>query len=438
MKSIGIQVAAGSPAWRAGLRSGMRLLTMNGEPVLDFIDYEYFSAQRRIRCRMEGDEREYLIRKQAYEPLGMELETELYPPERRCANRCIFCFEDQLPPGVRDSLHAKDDDWRYSLLFGNYVTLTNMKEADFARLIARRVSPIYVSVHATDPEVRVDMMANPRAGAIMEQLTRLKEGGITFHAQVVLCPGINDGDVLERTIHDLWSLYPAAQSVAVVPLGMTHFRQGLRELTPVDAACACRVIRQVEAFSRWTRQAHGLDFAYASDEMYQIAHMDWPRYDAGGHQPQIANGVGLFHDLLADFDAALADAPARLAVPRQITLATGYSAYETLKDMMARLSAHTKGFSARVVRIRNDFFGDTITVAGLLTGGDLARQLEGLPLGDALLIPGSSLKDGDTLFLDDTTLEQLAQRLRVPVIPVPDDGYRLVELALGIKEEAWE
>jgi len=438
MTAVRIQVETGSPAWRAGLRSGMRLVSMNGEPVLDFIDYEYFSAQKRIVCRIEDDDREFVIRKREYDSLGLELEMELYPPERRCANRCVFCFEDQLPEGMRESLHSKDDDWRYSLMFGNYVTMTNMKEADFERLIARKVSPIYVSVHATDPAVRVELLTNPRAGQIMEQLNRLKEGGIQFHAQVVLCPGINDGDVLEKTIHDLWSLYPAAQSVAVVPLGMTAHRKGLRELRPMDEESARRAISQVEAFSGWTRKTHDVEFVYATDEMYQIAQMDWPRYDEDGYRVQIANGVGIFHELLKDFDLALEDAPQKLDAPRHITLATGDSAAETFRGLMERLEQHTEGFVSRTVRIQNDFFGDTITVAGLLTGGDIARQLAGIPLGDAVLIPGNSLRDGEDIFLDDMTLEELEAALGVPVIPVPDDGYRLVELALGMKEETWE
>ena len=206
----------------------------------------------------------------------------------------------------------------------------------------------------------------------------------------------------------------------------------------MTAEDACRAISQVEAFSRWTQSAHGTPFVFASDEMYQIAHQGWPRYGEEDYRVQIANGVGLFHTLLDEFEGAVEDAPEALDAPRHITLATGDSAFETFQDLMERLSQHTEGFTARTVRIQNDFFGHTITVAGLLTGGDIARQLAGLPLGDAVLIPGNSLRDGEDIFLDDMTLEQLEDTLGVPVIPVPDDGYRLVELALGIKEETWE
>jgi len=421
----------GSPAYRAGLRSGWELETVNGEKLLDFIDYEYFCAQNELWVRANG--KDFHLVKEDEEDWGFVPDTELYPAERRCANHCVFCFEDQLPAGMRDSLHAKDDDWRYSLLFGNYVTMTNMGEADFSRLIARHVSPLFISVHTTNPELRVKMMANPRAGLIMEQLRRLADAGISFHCQIVLCPGWNDGEELERTLRDLASLRPAACSAAVVPLGMTVHRQGLVALNPVTRKAALDAVHRLEAFADRCEAETGERFAFGADELYQLAGLPWPRYEAGGHSPQLSNGVGIMHELISEFEEALEDAPASLNKPRRITLATGHAAAPTMARLLARLESKVANFSARVVEIRNDFFGETITVAGLLVGSDLARQLEGRELGDALLIPGSTLKAGTELFLDDWTLTQLQDTLQVPICPVPDDGYELLALALGLE-----
>ncbi len=430
-----VSVAPRSPAGRAGLRPGMELVSVNGETFRDFIDLEYFEsmAELTLLARENGVERQYVIRKPAYTPLGLEMEDAVYPPERQCANHCIFCFVDQMPCHMRPSLYGKDDDWRYSLLFGNYVTLTNLGDREFQRIIDRGVSPLNISVHATDGAVRAAMMGNPRAASIMEQLRRLQAGGIQFHCQVVLCPGHNDGPVLQRTLEDLWSLYPAAQSVAVVPVGLTRFREGLEGLRLPTAEEMGRTIDAIEAFSRRCLEEKQEHFCYASDECYQLAGRPWPRYEDGCHTPQLSNGVGLFHDLLTEYEAALEELPPRLDGPRRVLLATGVSAASTMEELTRGLMDRYPELSCQVVTVRNRFFGDTITVAGLLTARDILHSIQGLQ-ADVLLIPQVCLRDGEDVFLDDITLEAFAEAVGFPVLPVENDGAALLMALTGLAD----
>lgn len=426
-------VDPGSPARRAGIRTGDRLLDIDGQPVTDFIDYRYLTDGERVtlRTRRGRHERMTIIEKEVGQPLGLTLDAELYPTERQCANRCMFCFVDQLPRGLRSTLYVKDDDWRYSMLFGNYVTLTNLSDRELVRIVSRRVSPLYISVHATDGALRAAMMGNPVAARIMDQLRALARGGIVFHCQVVLCPGVNDGAALDRTLTDLRALYPAARSVAVVPLGLTRHRDGLPALAPVGAADAQRAVAQVEALADRCLRESGERFAYASDELYQRAGLPWPRYRGASPVHQMSNGVGMMDEFMTGFEDALGGVPSRLASPRRVAVATGISAAPTIASLCAMLEERTQGLSVRVQAVENRFFGPSVTVAGLLSGADIADSIRNTDVGDVLFVPASSLREEDALFLDGTSLDWLERELGASVVPACEDGFAFVELLLG-------
>lgn len=421
-------------AQRAGIRPGWTLLSINGEPVLDFIDYNWFSAQEELEILADtgAGERHIVVCKPAEEPLGLELEG-LYPQERQCANRCVFCFVDQMAPGMRDSLYVKDDDWRYSVLFGNYITLTNISDREFERILKREPSPLYVSVHATDPAVRQRMMENDRAGRILEQLRRLGEAGIVLHCQIVLVPGYNDGEVLRGSLRDLWALYPAVRTVAVVPVGLTQFRQGLPQLQPVDRDAALAAVQIVESFSEECKLQRDVRFAFAADELVERAGLPPRRYD-GEHTPQVANGVGLVSNLLDEFEWALEDLPAKLDAPRRVTIITGTSAYGLMEQIAQTISQRVGNLSVRVIKAQNRLFGDSVTVVGLLSGEDFAAAAQGQDLGDVLLISQAALRSGEDVFLDGMTLEQLSRQVGVPVRATGCDGEALARAICGLED----
>lgn len=424
-------IAPGSPAAKAGLRPGMTLHRINGEEILDFIDLAWFESLPEWEAEISLKGRVKTVSLRKGEALsGLEPAEDAYPPEKRCANRCLFCFVDQMPPGMRPSLYGKDDDWRYSLLFGNYVTLTNMTEGDFARLIRRQVSPINISVHTTDPGLRARLMGNPRAAKLGEQLRRLAEGGIAFHCQIVLCPGLNDGEQLSRTLDDLYALAPAALSAAVVPVGVTKFRKGLEPMRRPDRAEAADAVGRIQRAAERATAETGHRFAFGSDELYQLAGLPWPRYPDGCHTPQLGNGVGLLHDFLSGAEAALGELPAALKSPREVWMVTGAAMYDTLSSLARQTEARAGGFTARVIKADNRYFGEEITVAGLLTARDM---LAALPPGraDLLLLPPTCLRQGEDVFLDDMTLREFAEKAGMPVTAAPGDGYDLVYAMIG-------
>lgn len=424
-------VAPGSPAAKAGLRPGMTLRKINGEEILDFIDLTWFESIPRWEAEVshKGQVKRVVLNK-GEELSGLEPDEAAYPPEKHCANHCLFCFVDQMPPGMRPSLYGKDDDWRYSLLFGNYVTLTNMTDADFSRLIRRQVSPINISVHATEPELRVRLMRNPRAAELMGQLRRLAEGGISFHCQIVLCPGLNDGEHLSRTLADLYTLAPAALSAAVVPVGVTKFREGLEPLRRPNQAEAADAVKRIEAAAEIALADSGQRFAFGSDELYQLAGLPWPRYPDGCHTPQLGNGVGLLHDFLSGAEEALGELPAALRTPREVWMVTGSAMYDTIASLARQTEDRVKGFTARVFLAENHYFGEEITVAGLLTARDI---LAALPPGgaDLLLLPSTCLRQGEDVFLDDMTLADFTVQAGMPVAAAPGDGYELIWKMIG-------
>lgn len=421
---------ADSIAAELDIRPGDHLCAINGESVEDVIDYESLCAQERLLLSLQdenGAPYEAEVEKDEYEPLGLAFETGLMSSPRLCRNHCVFCFIDQLPRGGRETLHVKDDDWRLSLIMGNYVTLTNADDAEFARICKRRVSPLYISVHAANGEVRKRMMRNPTADRLMPRLERLKAEGLQFHAQIVLCPELNDGAVLQETLAAIYALRPSALSVAVVPVGLTRFREGLyplRRATRAEAACA---IDAVEAIARQSLAQYGTPFAYAADEMYILAGRPLPPYGAYGDFPQIENGVGLLRMFEQGFSEALAQKQP-LSLPRALPAACGTAAAPFLRGLFTRLTPY--GVHVDLHAVVNEYFGPTVTVSGLVTGGDIAVQLgaAGGLCGEALLLPETMLRERDTTFLDGMTVSQLAQRLQRPVWPLPAaDGAAFID-----------
>lgn len=422
------RVEADSPAAREGLRAGDRLLSVNGEPIKDLIDYEALSVRSRLIVEVErsGEKLRYLVRKKVGEPLGLCFETTLMDRMQTCKNRCLFCFVDQMPKGIRSSLNVKDDDWRLSFIMGNYVTLTNVSEAEFERILKRRVSPLYVSVHSTDPALRVKLMSNPTAGRIMERLTALKEAGITFHTQIVLCPGLNDGEALERTLADLASLYPYCASVAAVPVGLTKYREGLYPLRGYTVDEARALIEYGEKKQAQYREQWDDTFFYLSDEWYLTAELPLPPAVSYGDFPQIENGVGLLRLFELDFREALAE-KTPLPSPRQITVAGGTAANPFFRDLYKYLEDYN--IYADVVPVQNRFFGGNVHVAGLVTAGDLMAAFPG-PGDGPLLIPRNMLREKDSVFLDGVTLAELEQKLDRRIFPF-SGGREFIELIFG-------
>ena len=429
-----VHVSAGSPAERLGLRPGDQLESIDGEPVIDQIDYQALTAQSSfLLCvRRGGEQLRIPVRKEEWEPLGLTLDQSIVSKPRPCANRCVFCFIDQMPPGMRPTLYVKDDDWRLSLMMGNYITMTNMTDEEFGRVVRRRVTPLYISVHATDPEVRVRMMKNPRADQLMPRLRRLKAEGLRFHCQVVLCPGWNDGAVLDRTLRELSELWPAAGSVALVPVGLTRFREHLPHLTPYDAAGAAALLDQAEGWRTRFLERLGTRFVFPSDEFYCLSGRPIPPDEAYEDYPQIENGVGMLRLFETDLFAAAEDEPVAETAPRRLLIACGSSVAPVMQGWCDALAP--AGTTVRVKPIRNRYFGETVTVTGLLTGQDLVAQLRDEE-ADAILIARNMLRAEGDLFLDDMTLDEAAAALPAPLHVVDNTGDALWRAISGL--EGW-
>ena len=425
------KVDPGSRADRAGIRAGDDLLSINGEEIRDVLDYRFYLADKKIDLALLRDGTPYTVtvKKGTYDDIGLDFATPLMDEKQSCRNKCVFCFIDQLPKGMRKSLYFKDDDSRLSFLHGNYITLTNMTERDIDRIIKMRFSPINVSVHTTNPELRVRMMKNKRAGAVLAYLPKLAASGIELHCQIVLCRGLNDGAELDRTMRDLAALAPAVDSVSVVPAGLTDHRDGLYPLTPFTPDECAAVIAQVDAFASECLAKHGSRLFFCADEFYLSAGLPIPDEDYYEEYPQLENGVGMIRSALEDFTAELdaAPPPSPDAEPRTVTLATGVAAEGLMRELARMTHEKYPRVTVNVRAIKNDFFGHSVTVSGLLTGQDLKRQLAGLDLGAACLIPSSALRAGEDVFLDDMTVSDLSSALAVPVIPT-DESNLLSEM----------
>ncbi len=420
-----MNVEPGSVADRIGLRAEDILLEIGNEPVLDEIDYQALisSSTLHIKVQREEDILSFRAHKQDWEPLGITLDESAVLKPRACRNRCVFCFVEQMRPGMRPSLYVKDDDWRLSLMMGNYITLTNVDDDEFERILRRRVSPLYISVHATDPEIRSAMMRNPKADELMKRLTALKEHGLSFHSQVVLCPGMNDGNVLEQTVRDLISLHPAAESLAVVPVGLTRFRDHLPHIAPVDREKADEVLDLVERLQQEFMERYGTRFVFASDEFYILAGRPIPEEEAYEGYPQIENGVGMIRLLREDAMVESETFAGKMARPRHVVIPTGVSAAGEITDICKKYAP--AGVEVTVVPITNHFFGETVTVTGLLTGQDLYRQLNELPC-DEILISSVMLRENEDCFLDDMTVECLSESLGKPIKVSDNTGAGLI------------
>lgn len=428
-----LSVEKDSPAAHAGIRAGEKLCAINGNEICDILDYRFYETEREVTLALEdagGVRREVSVRKGQYEALGLSFETYLMDRQRSCRNRCVFCFIDQLPKGMRESLYFKDDDSRLSFLFGNYITLTNLSDREAERIVKMRISPINISVHTTNPELRCRMMSNRFAGDSLRHLYRFAEAGIKLNCQLVLCHGWNDGEELERTLGDLLPLYPSVQSVALVPLGVTRFREGLTPLTPYQADTALEVVRAAERWGERMLEKTGERVCYAADEFYLKAGLPIPDAAFYGAFDQLENGVGLIANFTEEFQDALEELEDGCA-PSSCTLVTGVSFAPFLEKALDGLREKCHNLQYKVVPIRNDFFGETINVAGLVTGRDILAQLRGVPLGDRLIVPDTMLRQGEPVFLDDVTLADLERELGVPVSVAPDNGGGLLNLITG-------
>ena len=432
MSTVITSVDRGSPAERAGVRVGERLIAINAHPVEDVLDYRFYGYDGDPEIEIEsadGVRRVLRVSKDEGDELGLNFETYLMDEPRPCSNHCLFCFVDQMAPGCRDTLYFKDDDARLSFLMGNYITLTNLSEREAQRIIDLRISPINVSVHATDPKLRSALLGNKAGATSLEYMKAFGEAGICMNGQIVLCPGYNDGEQLQRTMEDMatWGF----ASCSIVPVGLTKYREGLSKLRPVTKEEACAIIDRVNAFGEKCMETHGRRMFYCSDELYIRAERELPDEDYYEGYVQIENGVGMLRSLIEEFESGLRLEDESLNASR-FTIATGVSAQPYLQELLNHASDKL-GISGEVVAIKNDFFGHTIDVAGLITGQDLIAQLKDRDLGERLLIPVNMLRHGGDVFLDDKRVCDVEAALGVPVTVVEQDGFDLLDAMLGRK-----
>ncbi len=425
-----------SRAEKAGIRAGDILLSVNEKEINDVLDYRFYLADTHLNISVKrGSEMlNFRIIKKEYDDIGLDFETPLMDKKHSCENKCVFCFIDQLPKGMRETLYFKDDDSRLSFLHGNYVTLTNMHDRDIQRIIDMHISPVNVSVHTTNPELRKKMMHNKRAGEVLDYLNRLAEANISLCCQIVLCKGLNDGEELDRTLHDLIKLRPSLESVAIVPAGLTKFRDGLYSLEAFTKDDCAAVIKQINAYGDYCKKEFGTRLFYPSDEFYIKAELPLPSDDFYEDYPQIENGVGMLTDMRTGIEYELEDITPYedFSAPRTVSIATGYAAYEHMCDISRMLEKSFDGLKINVYKIKNNFFGESITVSGLLTGKDLGEQLSGKALGDELFISSSSLRAEGDVFLDDISPEELGEKLGVTVTPTDSEASAFISAVLGL------
>lgn len=432
IKGLIKNVEKGSLADKIGIKSGDVLLSVNDQKFEDFLDYKYLITDEEIELAVKHQNdtvTKHYLEKSFDEGLGIEFENPLLDDIKKCRNKCVFCFVDQMPKGLRKSLYVKDDDYRLSTAYGTFITLTNLSEQDFQRIVKMRLSPIYVSVHATRPDVRKSMMKNPHSGEILDRLKFLAENQITIHCQIVLCPGLNDGEILEESLNDLTALAPYVRSIAVVPVGLTKHRENLYPLRPFTKEEAERVLDLVERRQQQYLEKYGTRLVFAADEFYILCKRNLPSYESYEEFYQLENGVGMTALMKKELEEAMIELPFELPEHRRVSIATGVSAEEFLNKTLAPLK-NVDNLEYRVYAIKNNFFGHTVTVAGLVTGTDLMNQLKGEDLGDALLVPEVMLKDRE-VFLDDVTVKQIEQALNVKVTVVDLDGKQFIHELLG-------
>ena len=419
-----------SIAKRIGLKRGDEIVAFNDEPAKDMLDVAYFDSQSAftVTVKREKNLLTFEVEKDPNRDMGWDFYDESYIEPRWCANKCIFCFVDQLPKGQRKTLYVKDDDWRLSFVSGNFVTLTNLSDEELARIKNKKFSPLYVSVHATDDDVRRKLLGNPKARPIVPLLRELASCGITMYTQVVMCPEYNDGEVLKRTMEDLFALYPAVQNLAVVPVGLTKYRCGLQPLHEVSKDVASKTIDMVETFDAQCYAKTGAHFVYCSDEMYVYARREIPPYEYYGDFEQLENGVGLVADMRYQFDLALRDATA--AKKNSFTVVTGVAATPFVQQVIDKAKHLYPELKANVVTVVNKFFGETVTVAGLVVGRDIVDTLRTRDdIGDVLLLPRVMLRETEDVFLDGMTLDELKKAVGKKIV-ITSDGYDFCQAML--------
>lgn len=426
-------VEVGSVAAKKGISAGDSLISINGNAINDVLDYRFYINDTKLILSLKtarGKSKIVLIRKDEFDDVGLEFETYLMDKQRSCKNKCIFCFIDQLPEGLRKSLYFKDDDSRLSFLFGNYITLTNLTDSEAERIIKMHISPVNISVQTMNPELRVKMMANPKAGESLKYLYKFAESGIAVNTQLVLCPGINDGEELEFSLNELAKLYPAVQSIAAVPVGLSDHRQGLYNIEPYNEKTAGETIDLIDRFNEKFKAEHGEIIAYAADEFYLKAKREIPDAEYYNDFPQLENGVGMWALLKSEFEAALKECSIK-ELDRRVTVVTGKAAYPLISQLAKKAEEKIKGLTVNAVAAENRLLGSMITVSGLLCGADIAAAVNGLDLGEELIIPPNCLRSEGDMFLDDMTVEELSDKLGIKVTQNGPGGEDLLDAFTG-------
>ena len=435
MDNIIKSIDADSPL-RHKAQVGDNLISINGKRVVDVLDYKFYAYDPKLEVvlrRPDGSEYTVHIHKREGGDLGLDFESYLMDSPRSCANNCVFCFIDQLPRGMRPTMYFKDDDARLSFLLGNYITLTNLSKREIQRVIDLHVSPVNVSVHTTNPELRCRMLKNPRAGESIEIMRRFADNGIVMNCQIVCCPGLNDGAELQRTMEDLAAMYPGVHSVSVVPVGLTRYREGLYPLTAFTKEHAAETIDQITAFGDRCLEKYGTRIFFCGDELYLKAERELPPDEFYEEYTQLENGVGMLRLLETEFRSALKLSDEPDGVP--FAIAAGVGAAPLFRKLVDLAKEKYPQLDGRVYAIENDFFGHSITVSGLITGQDLIAQLKGKDIGRRLLISQNMLRRQEMDFLDDVTLEQAAAALGLPIYPVEADGFALWDAMSGLMPE---
>ena len=421
-------------AYKKGIKAGENLVSINKNKITDVLDYRFYCTERKLKIVIEdknGKQRKVKIKKDEYDDIGLEFETYLMDKQRSCRNKCIFCFIDQMPPNMRETLYFKDDDARLSFLFGNYITLTNVSDEEIDRIIKMHITPINISVHTTNPELRCKMMNNRFAGDALKYMYRLCENGIKINCQLVLVPGYNDGDELKKTLADLEKLYPNVESVAAVPVGLTKFREGLAKITPFNKDTAKAVIDTMNEFGDRCFEKYGDRLFYPSDEFYNLAQLPMPEENYYGEMLQLENGVGMSALLKGEFIRALED-ESRTPKGEKLTIATGKGAYKLIKSLVDLAEIKWHNIDCEVVPIENYYFGELITTTGLITGSDLIKNLKGKENLSKVLISGAMLRNEGDIFLDDLSPDDVEKEIGAEIKVIDCDGAALLDALLDI------
>ena len=426
-------VITGSFADKAGIKPADTLVSINKNEICDVLDYRFYLAERRVELLLSSSGGEYsvTIKKGQYDDIGLEFESALMDEKHSCKNGCIFCFIDQNPKGMRDTIYFKDDDSRLSFIHGNYITLTNMSDKDIERIVKMRISPINISIHTTNPELRVKMMKNKRSGDVLKYLRTFADAGLSMCGQIVLCKGVNDGEELMRSMRDLSAYFPSLSSVSIVPAGLTKFRDGLYPLADFSREEAKEIIGMVEDFSDRHKASFGSRLFYLADEFYLKADLPIPPDEYYEDYQQIENGVGMLRSMSEEFSYALEDTDTDGCDVRRVAVATGYASYPMISSMAREIEGKYENLKIDVYKIKNNFFGESITVSGLLTGRDIFEQLNGRLSCDELILPSCALRASDMDFLCGMKLSELSEKLGVKIRLSDNDGYDFLDAVLG-------